>query len=271
MYERLLDFWGNHSTAILDIGRRVLIALVIVVGGKLVVNLGSRIISRATSSKIKLDETIASILKMVLTYATVIICVIMILDDFGFNTTGFIAILGTAGVAIGFALQGTLTNIAFGIIILFLKPFRNGDFIEFGPNMGQVKKIGLFTTELETIEGVYISATNGNIWNTPLKNHSRGHRRFVELSVRIGPEDSIDAAFKAAHEIIDEEKRFLPNPAPQVVVQSLGEHAGANITLRAWVLSKFFVPVQEEQKQKLKDRMEAAGLSITYRTEEKAK
>ena len=139
----VLDFWGKYSTVILDMGRRILIAILIFIGGRLVIFLGSRIISKASTSKLKLDETIATILKMVLTYATVIICVIMILDDFGFNTTGLIAILGTAGVAIGFALQGTLTNIAFGIIILFLKPFRNGDFVEFGPNMGQVKKIGI--------------------------------------------------------------------------------------------------------------------------------
>jgi small conductance mechanosensitive channel len=269
MNELIIDFWEKHSAVILDMGRRILIAILIFIGGRLVIFLGRRIISKASTSKMKLDETIATILKMVLTYATVIICVIMILDDFGFNTTGLIAILGTAGVAIGFALQGTLTNIAFGIIILFLKPFRNGDFVEFGPNMGQVKKIGLFTTEFETIEGVYISATNGNIWNTPLKNHYRGHRRYVELSVRISSNDSIDTAFKVFHEIIDEEKRFLPHPPPQVVVQSLSENAGANIILRAWVLAKFYVPVHEEQKQKIKDKMEAAGLTISSRQEEK--
>jgi small conductance mechanosensitive channel len=257
----ITDLWERHSTGILNIGRGLLITIAIIAGGRVIAFLGDRLIHKAGVEKFKLDETIASILKMIVKYGTFVVCVIMILENFGFNTTSLIALLGATGVAVGLALKDTLSNIASGIIILFLHPFRKGDFIEFGAFMGLVKEINLFSTVLETIDGVNVSAPNSCIWNAPLKNYSRNPRRRMELSVRISYADSIDAAFNVFRQIAAEEKRFLPDPAPQIMVQSMGDF-GVTILMRAWASSDVYWDVYWDQMRNVKERIEEAGLSI---------
>ena len=261
MREFILDLWEKNSFELLDIGRRLLFSVFIIAAGKITVFLGGRLIHKAEAGRLKLDETLASILIAILKYGMIIVCLIMILENFGFNTTGLIALLGAAGVAIGLALKDTLSNIASGLIILVLKPFRKGDFIEAGAFMGSVKEIGLFTTVLATPDGVYVSAPNSSVWGAPLKNYSRNSSRRMELSVRVSYTDSIDTAFRVFREIADGEERFLGNPAPQIMVQSLGDY-GVNILLRAWVPSDVYWDVYWEQMRNLKERIETAGLSI---------
>ena len=160
--DTMIRLWTRYGPAVLGMGRKILIAILIVIGGKVVIHLARKLTERAVTGKLKADETIASLLRVVIHYAVVIICLIMILDDFGINTTGLITLLGAAGVAIGFALKDTLSNIAAGIILLFLRPFRKGDFIECGSISGSVRNIGLFTTIMETGDGVFVSAPNSN-------------------------------------------------------------------------------------------------------------
>jgi small conductance mechanosensitive channel len=263
MRELLFEFWNDRGTAVFIAGRRVLTAVLIVVAGKILIAAAGRIIKRATAGKIKFDETLGSMLKVIITYSIIIICAIMILDIFGVNTTSLIAILGAAGVAVGLALKDTLSNIAAGIILIFLRFYKKGDFIEFGSVMGTVREMDLFTTTLETGDGVYISAPNSSVWGTPLKNYSRNPRRRMDLSVRISFDDSIDAAFQVMRDIIAEEKRFLADPPPQIVVQSLGD-SSVTILLRAWAFSDVYWTIYWEQMKGIKERMEAAGLRIPY-------
>jgi small conductance mechanosensitive channel len=220
-------------------------------------------IRRISAGKCKFDETLASVLRGVITYGVIIICAIMILDNFGFNTTSLIALLGAAGVAVGLALKDTLGNIAAGIFLLFLRPFRKGDFIEFGSFAGSVQEISLFATILETGDGVLISAPNSVLWGVPLKNYSRITRRRIDLQVLIPPEDSIETAFQILREISGRENRFLREPPPQMVVQSLGE-PGITIVLRAWAASDIYWKVYSDVRRDIKEKMEAAGLHAAF-------
>ncbi|MDR2370724.1 MAG: mechanosensitive ion channel [Treponema sp.] len=263
MSELFFEFWNDRSTAVFILGRRVLTAVLIAVVGKLLIAAAGRIIKRAVAGKIKFDETLGSMLKLIITYLVIIICAIMILDVFGVNTTSLIAVLGAAGVAVGLALRDTLSNIAAGIILIFLRFYKKGDFIEFGSVMGTVREMDLFTTTLETADGVYISAPNSSVWGTPLKNYSRNPQRRMDLSVRISFDDSIDAAFQVMQDIITEEKRFLADPPPQILVQSPGD-SSITILLRAWAFSDVYWTVYWEQTKGLKEKMEAAGLRIPY-------
>jgi small conductance mechanosensitive channel len=200
---------------------------------------------------------------MAVQYAVIIICLIMILDILGVNTAGLIALLGAAGVAVGFALKDTLGNIAAGIILLFLRPFRKGDFIECGSFSGSVKEMGLFSATLETADGIFISVPNSILWGVPLKNYSHNPKRRLDITVSISYSDSIDLAFQALSKIIDEESRFLKEPASQVMVQSLGE-SGIGVTLRAWVLGTDYWPVYWHQMKNVKEKIEEAGLAIAF-------
>jgi len=257
----IIKFWENYGTTILTFGRRTIIALLIVIGGRLLISLSRRLTQKAVTGKLHADETFASVMATLIQYGIIIICLIVILDIFGVNTTGLIALLGAAGVAVGFALKDTLGNIAAGILILFLRPFKKGDFIEAGSTLGAVRDMGLFATILETPDGIYISAPNSSLWGIPIKNYSFNTRRRMDLTVSISYTDSVDEAFYVLNDIISSEERFLKEPPAQVMVQSLGE-SGIGITLRAWVPSDQYWPVYWYQMKNVKEKIQEAGLNI---------
>jgi small conductance mechanosensitive channel len=259
----LMDLWLRHSPLVLGIGRRLFVAALIVIAGRIVILGAGKFIRRLSTGKLKFDETLASVFRGVITYGVVIVCAIMILDNFGFNTTSLIALLGAAGVAVGLALKDTLSNIAAGIFLLFLRHFQKGDFIEFGSFMGSVKEISLFATILETGDGIYISAPNASLWGVPVKNYSRNGRRRMDFSVMIAYADSIDTAFAVLREIAASETRFLAEPPPQIMVQSMAD-SGVNIMLRAWADAAVYWSVYWDQMRNIKEKIEAAGLTIPF-------
>ena len=259
----IAQLWETHSPGILDMGKKVIIAVLIIIVGRIVILLSRNLTQKAVTGKLKADETLVSVLRMVVHYGIIIICLIMILNLFGVNTTGLIALLGGAVVAVGFALKDTLGNIAAGIIILFLRPFNKGDFIECGSVMGSVREMGLFATILETADGIYISAPNSSLWGVPLRNYSRNEKRRLDIAVSISYSDSIDDAFRVLNDIIKEEDRFLKDPPSQVMVQSLGD-SGIGITLRAWVPGAMYWRIYWDQMKNVKEKIQEAGLSIAF-------
>ena len=254
-------FLNTHGENILVYGRRVLLSILIILGGIIASRILYRLINRAATGKNKVNENFSYLLTMAVRYGIMIICLILILDTLGVNTTGLITLLGAIGVTIGFALRNTLSNIASGIIILVLHPFYSGDLIECGTISGTVREIGLFTTIMETSDGVYISAPNSNFWGIPLRNFSRNGKRRMDITLSISVSDSIDTAFQVFNNIIQEESRFLKEPAPEVMVQSL-TRPGISISLRAWVQSDNYWPVYWDQMKKVKEKMQEAGISI---------
>jgi len=255
------QLWDKYSVTVLTLGRKLLVSLVIVIGGMIVVKLSRRITNRAINGKLKADETLASLMRILIQYGVIILCTIMILDTFGINTTSLIALLGAAGVAIGFALKNTLSNIATGIVILFTRPFAKRDYIECGTVAGFVREMGLFAVKLETADGIYITIPNSNLWGLPLKNLSRCARRRMDITITIAGTDSLDIAFGVIRDIIAEEENFLKDPAAQVFIQSQGE-SEKNIALRAWVPNKMYESVYNEQMKKLKEKIQEAGLNV---------
>ena len=257
----IIQLWDNYGHDVMDIARKLIIAILIIIAGRIIISLSRQLIHKAVTGKFKFDEAIASVLRMGIRYGVIIICLIMILDVFGANTAGLIALLGAAGVAIGFALKDTLGNIAAGIIVLFLHPFRKGDYIEFGSTAGSVMEMGLFATTLETPDGVYICAPNSSLWGVPLKNYSHNSKRRMDITVSISYTDSVDTAFQVLNEIIFGESRFLNEPAPRVIVQSLGD-SGLNVTLRAWVSNADYWNTYWDKIKSVKEKIQEAGLNI---------
>jgi small conductance mechanosensitive channel len=263
MIEYILNLWTAYGGNIFSFCCKVVIALLIALAGKILTWALKKLIHHLETGPFRVDKALISMLRLISGYAVLIVCVIMILDVFGVNTNSLIAILGAAGVAIGLALKDTLSNIAAGIVLMIQRTYQRGDFIEFGSSAGSVRDIGLFTTVLETGDGVYISAPNSSIWGTPLKNYTRNGRRRMDLSVNISYADSIDTAFRVLREIAAAERRFLKEPPPQIMVQSLGD-SGVNITLRAWAEGGDYWTVYWDQMRNIKEQIEAAGLSIPF-------
>jgi len=174
-----------------------------------------------------------------------IFVIVAVLSNFGVETTSIIAVLGAAGLAIGLALQGTLSNIAAGVMILILRPLKIDEFIEAGSISGTVVEITLFTTLLKTPDGVFISAPNSQIWNSAIKNYSRNPTRRLDIKVGISYDDDVDAALEFLKNLVASDERVLKDPEPMSFVATLGE-SSVDLT------------------RKSKTELEAAGFSIPF-------
>lgn len=188
---------------------------------------------------------------------------VIILDFFGVNTTSIIAFLGKAGLAIALALKDTLSNIVAGMMLLILRPFRSGHFIESGSILGTVKEIGLFTTILQTPDRLYISAPNISLWGSPIKNFTTNGTRRMDIIVGIAYTDSIDKGFEALQTVIQGEPRVLSEPPPQLMGQAMAD-SSVNLQLRAWAYVKNYWDVYWDANKRIKEQIEAAGLTILF-------
>ena len=263
MIDEFLNLWENHRENVLGIARNLAASVLVIVIGIALSRGFGRLLKKASDSTLHADDTVTSILRHIVRYAIFIVCVIMILNIFGVNTASLIAVLGAAGVAVGLALKDTLGNIAAGIILIFMGSYRTGEFIEFDSFMGTVREINLFTTILETPDGIYISAPNSSVWGSPLKNYTRNGKRRMELSVRISLSDSIETAFQVMKGIIASETRFFRDPAPQVILQSI-QDSYVNIVIRAWASTENYWDIYWMQMRNIKEKAEEAGLHIPF-------
>lgn len=181
-----------------------------------------------------IDETLARFFSNIVRYAILLLVFITVLGQFGVQTASIIATLGAAGLAIGLALQGTLQNIAAGIMLLVLRPFRVGESIETPAVTGTVTEIGLFATELRTADGLYRLAPNSTLWNVPVTNFSRERLRRHDLTVMIGNDQDIDAAQATLLDLAKNNPSIEQTPAPSTFIADLSQD-GTSLTLRYWV------------------------------------
>jgi small conductance mechanosensitive channel len=238
-------------------------ALLILVIGFLIAGWASRAIRAVLHRTDHVDDTVVPVIGTVVRYAVLILVLVAALGQVGVQTTSLLAVLGAAGLAIGLALQGTLSNIAAGIMLLYLRPFRVGDYIETPTVSGSVREIGLFATHLETGEGLFFFAPNSEIWNKPLKNHSRNGRRLMSIQIGIGYQSDPAEARRVLLEMAAEEPRLLAEPKPSVWVDKYGDGA-VNLTFSAGAPTSVFWEVQRHLLEEAKRRLEAAGIEIAY-------
>ena len=178
------------------------------------------------------------------------------------ETTSIIAVLGAAGLAVGLALQGTLSNVAAGLMLLFLRPFRIGDWVEAASVSGSVREIGLFTTTIDTIDNVYISIPNSSIWSSNIINHARYGTRRMDLDIGIGYDSSLDTAETALMSLAAD-PRVLSNPAPRFLVVSYGDSA-INVRLRAYASYDDFFDLYWDLNRRLKGVLDEHGIEIPF-------
>jgi len=215
----------------------------------------------------KLDDTLQSFLGGLAKYAIFAIAVVTVLGQFGVQTTSLIAVLAAAGLAIGLALQGTLSNVSAGVMLLLLRPFDVGDTISFGGTTAKVKTLGLFVTELTTSDNIYIFTPNSNLWNTEIQNFSRNDTRRQDIPVSISYDDDINKAFKTIGKVLDQEDRLLDakGKEPQIMVTAMGE-SSVDITVRLWSKSSDLWAMKYDLNKALKEALDKDGITIPYPT-----
>ncbi len=256
-----------HWKALIELatsyGLELIAALVILVFGWWLAGRVQRLILRALDRLPRMDATLKPFLSSLARYAIIAVTLVAVLARLGVETTSIIAVLGAAGLAIGLALQGTLQNIAAGIMLLVLRPFKVGDYIDAGGISGTVDQIGLFTTDMTTFDGVYQSVPNSSLWNTSILNYSRLPTRRMDVPVGIAYEDDVERAMALLLEQLKQDERVLEDPAPQVLVTNLGE-SSVDLSLRCWSESSNFWVLKFELNKKVKLWLDAEGISIPF-------
>jgi small conductance mechanosensitive channel len=237
-----------------------LIAVLILIAGWAVASWMGRWVHDLIGRSHYIDETLKPLITNFARYAVLAITVVAVLSQFGVQTTSLIALLGAAGLAIGLALQGTLSNVASGVMLLVLRPFRVYDKIKVTDSLGTVREIGLFRTELITDEGSYISIPNATIFSATITNLSRESRRRTDFNIEIDRSENIDAVQKTVLECLDREPRVLKTPAPTVQVESLGP-VSTILSVRAWVENRDFLATLSDMKKRVRHGLETAGVN----------
>ena len=238
-------------------------ALLIIVAGVVLARWASQLVRGVLGRTSYIDTLVEPVLATAVRYAVLILFLVAALGQLGVQTASLLAVLGAAGLAIGLALQGTLQNIAAGIMLIYLRPFRAGDYIETATVAGSVQEIGLFVTHLETAEGLFFFVPNSAIWNTPLKNYSRNPRRLMTVTIGLSYEADPAEARQVLLQMAADDSRILPDPAPQVSVEKYGDGA-ITVALRAWAPSSVFVEAQRAMTEEAKRRLQAAGIEMAF-------
>ena len=238
-------------------------AIVLLVVGWIVAGWIRRVIRRTLDSVPVLDETLKPLIANLVRYAVLIFVLIAVLNQFGVQTTSIIAVLAATGLAIGLALQGMLGNIASGVMLLFLRPFNVGEYVEAGGIAGTVVEIGLFNTEIKSSAGPGLVVPNSKIWDGPITNFSRNPTRRFDIAVGIGYDDDIDGAMALLKGLLTGDDRVLDDPEPLVVVQELGDSA-VIINLRAWTRSGDYGATVWDLNKEIITELQATGYSIPF-------
>ncbi|MBP3126175.1 mechanosensitive ion channel domain-containing protein [Thalassospira sp. ER-Se-21-Dark] len=247
----------------LGFGLDLLGAILILIVGWWAAGRAAALVRHSLKNTKFVDATLKPLASSIVRYVILIFVIVAVLSNFGVETTSIIAVLGAAGLAIGLALQGTLSNIAAGVMILILRPLKIDEFVEAGSISGTVVEITLFTTLLKTPDGVFISAPNSQIWNSAIKNYSRNPTRRLDIKVGIAYDDDVDAALEFLKNLVASDERVLKDPEPMSFVATLGE-SSVDLTARGWVATSEFWPTFFDLTRKSKTELEAAGFSIPF-------
>lgn len=252
--EWLASIAGNVLAAIL-----ILIVTLVVAGWakRRVVGIGER--------HAHLDDTLFSFLGNIAYYAILIFGLVFILNRFGVQTASIIAVIGAMGLAVGLALQGTLSNFAAGVMIIAFRPFKLGDFVVIGGEMGTVKDIAIFTTELATLDNVKVVMPNAEIWGAPITNYSVYPTRRLDLTFGVAYDADLKKAEDAIRQVIDGDDRIHSNPEPLVKVSNLGD-SSVDFEVRVWCDRTDYLMLKFDLTRAVKEAFDAKGIDIPFPT-----
>ncbi len=246
-----------------DVGISVLGALLIMFVGLRFAGYTARKLEAVLCKRESMDVTVAKFLASLAKYAIIIITVVLILGQFGIETTSLAAVIGAAGLAIGLALQGTLSNVAAGVMLLIFRPFKVGQFVDVAGQKGVVKGISLFVTEMDTGDNVRIIIPNGSVWGSSIQNYNYHDIRRLDQVYGIGYGDDIDKAIDIIKGVIAADERGLKDPEGLVAVVGLGD-SSVDIVVRVWCKSGDYWPLNFHLLKAVKEAFDKEDINIPY-------
>jgi len=246
----------------IDFGIKVATALAIFLIGKFLVRLVVSAISKVMQKQ-AVDKTLETFICNLVRISLMVVVVIAAIGAMGIQTTSFIAIFGAAGLAVGLALQGSLSNFASGVLIVLFRPYRVGDFIEAAGIAGSVEQVQILTTILKTGDNKQIIVPNSQIMDSIITNYSANPTRRIDMVVGVSYDDDLDKVRKTIEDLIAAEDRILAEPAPTIAVSALAD-SSVNFVVRPWVNSADYWGVMFDMTEAIKKRFDKEGISFPF-------
>lgn len=262
---KITDIIDKYSPTVLEFAIRVLIAIVILIVGRLIIKLIIKIIDKLLV-KARVEISVNKFLKSLIRVGLYIVLIIFIGDQLGVPTTSFVAVLGSAGIAIGLALQGSLSNFAGGVLILMLKPFKVGDYIFEGASSreGKVEKIDLFYTTLVSPDNKKITVPNGKLSNSDITNYSYFETRRLDLDFNISYSTDTNLAKDLTYTLIKATKGILQDEEISVYVKVLAENF-VTLGIIVWVKTEDYQNVKNEINEAIKQIFGKSDIQLPYK------
>ena len=243
----------------------VLAAVLILLAGFIVGGWARRRLVSLGGKHAHLDVTLFNFLGNVARYVIIGFAFLFVLNTFGVQTTSVVAVIGAAGLAIGLALQGTLSNVAAGVMIVFFRPIKIGDFVEVNGQMGTVKEITLNCTELAAVSNVQIIIPNSQVWGNTIVNYSTYDTRRAEWTFGVGYGANLKLTEDTIRDTIMADPRAKTYPEPFIQVNNLGDFS-VDFLVRVWCASGDYFAYQADMKRKVKEALDAGGIEIPFPT-----
>ncbi len=251
--------------ALLGLAGNIVAAIAIVFLGFFISGVLSRRIRRLSERHKRLDETLFNFLSNIVRYTVLAFTGLFVLNTFGIQTTSLIALIGAAGLAIGLALQGTLSNVAPAVMIIFFRPLKLGDFVEINGIMGTVKEITLNFTELADLSNVKVIVPNSEVWGNTIRNYSANTTRRAEWTFGVGYGANLATAERVIRETIMADPRAKSDPEPFIQVNNLGDFS-VDFLVRVWCDASDLFAFQADMKRQVKEALDAADVDIPFPT-----
>jgi small conductance mechanosensitive channel len=256
------EVWTTIQTTGVDFGINLITAIVIFFVGKWVVNLIVKGMLKAMQ-KSEVDTTLRRFVANLARMLLMLFVIIAAIGALGVKTASLVALLGAAGLAVGLALQGSLSNFAAGVLIVLFRPYKVGDWIEGGGVSGSVEEVQILTTVLKTGDNKRVIIPNSQIMGTTITNYSANDTRRVDLVVGVSYSDDLDKVRKELQDLVAAEDRILDDPAVTIAVSELAD-SSVNFVLRPWVRTEDYWGVYFDLTEAVKKRFDEVGISIPF-------
>lgn len=244
-------------------GGKLVIALLIYVVGRRIIRWLTGMLDRGLQSR-GVESLLRTFLQRIISITLTVVLLMMVLGQLGVNTASAFALLGAAGLAIGLALKDSLGNFASGVLIILLKPFKVGDFVDIAGQAGSVASVNLFNTELITVDNRVVLMPNSDVMANPIVNYSAKDTRRIDLVIGVDYKDDLQAAQAALHKALEQHAdRILKDPAAVVLLVELGA-SSVDFAVRPWCKSEDYWTLRGELMETIKAELEAAGCSIPF-------
>lgn len=256
-------FSPDRIDTAIGLGTNVLIALAIFIIGSFIAKKVKNLIVALAKKSPHLDETLFNFLGSVARWLIMAFVFIAVLNRFGVETTSIVAMLGAAGLAVGLALQGAMSNLAAGVMLMIFRPYKVGDFVDAGGHFGNVEDITLFTTDMQTFDNQKIIIPNGKIWGEKIINHSHHPVRGVEMKFNVAYDDDMDKAKAVIHKVLADHPQIVADPAPFVEVETLSERS-AELVVRPFTDGANYFDVRYSVPEQIMKALGKAGMTTPY-------